>query len=275
LSTVTETGQKTASMTDETPIPITASDLTALRGIRHGFFTRKGGVSGGLYASLNIGFGSDDEKTAVVENRRRTMAALDLPEAALTTIYQVHGATAVRATTPWTHADAPKADGLVSNVPGVALGIATADCAPVLFADEKAGVIGACHAGWKGAHGGITDATISAMEELGADRTEIIAVVGPCIAQASYEVGAEFRASFLDLDPAYDRFFESGVRSDKYQFDLPGFVISKLSDAGVAVARWLGRDTKAEEDEFFSYRRTTLNGDKDYGRLLSAIALAD
>ncbi|RVU37953.1 peptidoglycan editing factor PgeF [Hwanghaeella grinnelliae] len=262
-------------MTDETPTPIIASDLAALRGVRHGFFTRKGGVSGGLYASLNIGLGSDDEKSAVVENRRRTMAALDLPEAALTTVYQVHGATAVPATKPWLHADAPKADGIVSNSPGVALGIATADCAPVLFADEKAGVIGACHAGWKGAHGGITDATIAAMETLGAHRTDIIAVVGPCIAQKSYEVGAEFRDSFLDLDSVYDRYFVPGVRQDKYQFDLPGFVISKLENAGIALARWLGRDTKAEEDEFFSYRRTTLNGEKDYGRLLSTIALAD
>jgi len=262
-------------MNTETPTPITDSGLASLRGVRHGFFTRLGGVSGGLYASLNIGFGSDDDKSAVAENRRRAMAALALPEKALTTVYQVHGATAVPAAKPWAHADAPTADGLVTNRPGVALGIATADCAPVLFADEKAGVIGACHAGWKGAHGGITDATISAMEELGARRADIIAVIGPCIAQPSYEVGAEFRASFLELDPAYDRYFEHGVRPDKYQFDLPGFVTAKLKDAGVAQAGWLGRDTKAEEDAFFSYRRTTLNGEKDYGRLLSAIALAD
>lgn len=264
-----------ARMTDNAPNPITDPGLSSLRGLRHGFFTRNGGVSGGLYASLNIGFGSDDEKAAVAENRRRTMEALRLPEAALTTVYQVHGATAVRADTPWAHADAPKADGLVSNTPGVALGIATADCAPVLFADERAGVIGACHAGWKGAHGGITDATIAEMENLGAKRTDIVAVVGPCIAQPSYEVGAEFRAAFLELDPAYDRYFEPGQRPEKYQFDLPGFVTSKLTDAGIGEARWLGRDTKAEDSEFFSYRRTTLNGEKDYGRLLSAIALAD
>ncbi len=262
-------------MSTETPTPITDSGLASLRGVRHGFFTRLGGVSGGIYTSLNIGFGSDDDKSSVTENRRRTMEALGLPEKALTTTYQVHSATAVRAVTPWAHADAPEADGLVTNTPGVALGIATADCAPVLFADEKAGVIGACHAGWKGAHGGISDATISAMEELGARRADIIAVVGPCIAQPSYEVGAEFRASFLDLNTAYDRFFKPGVRPDKFQFDLPGFVTSKLVDAGVAQAGWLGRDTKAEEDEFFSYRRTTLNGEKDYGRLLSAIALTD
>lgn len=262
-------------MSDETPTPITDSDLGALRGIRHGYFTRQGGVSGGLYASLNIGYGSDDDKAAVTENRRRTMAALGLAEGSLTTVYQVHGATAVHAGTPWAHADAPKADGLVSNTPGVALGIATADCAPVLFADEKAGVIGACHAGWKGAHAGITDATIAAMEDLGANRQDIIATVGPCIAQPSYEVGAEFRASFVDLDSTYDRFFAPGVQEDKFQFDLPGFVTSKLEDAGVGQAGWLGRDTRAEEEEFFSYRRTTLNGEKDYGRLLSAIALSD
>ena len=259
----------------ETPTPITDEVLASLRGVKHGFFTRRGGVSAGLYTSLNIGFGSDDETEAVAENRSRTMEALGLPEQALTTVYQVHGATAVPAATPWAHEDAPKADGLVSNTPGVALGIATADCAPVLFADEKAGVIGACHAGWKGAHAGITDATIAAMEALGADRGDIVAVIGPCIAQASYEVGAEFRTAFLELDPAYDRFFAPGVRPEKFQFDLPGYVTSKLDDAGVAQAGWLGRDTKAEEDEFFSYRRTTLNGEKDYGRLLSAIALAD
>ena len=257
------------------PTPITDRDLAALRGIRHGFFTRNGGVSSGLYGSLNIGFGSDDEKQAVTENRRRTMESLNLPETSLTTIYQVHGATAIHAATPWAHADAPKADGLATSTPGVALGIATADCAPVLFADERAGVIGACHAGWKGAHAGITDATIAAMEDLGADRQNIIAVIGPCIAQPSYEVGSEFRASFLELDPAYDRFFMPGSRPEKFQFDLPGFVKTKLEDAGVAQAGWLGRDTKDEETEFFSYRRTTLNGEKDYGRLLSTIALAD
>lgn len=262
-------------MNESSPNALQDEALASRKGVRHGFFTKQGGVSEGLYASLNIGYGSNDDKSSVMENRARAMDTLNLPETALTTVYQVHGNTVATATAPWQHADAPKADGLVTDRPGIALGIATADCAPVLFADSEAGVIGACHAGWKGAHGGVTDTTIEAMEALGAKRDRITATVGPCIAQPSYEVGAEFRDAFLDLNATYDRFFAPGVSTEKSQFDLPGFVTSKLTDAGVGEAQWIGRDTKAEEDLFFSYRRATLKGENDYGRLLSAIVLAD
>ncbi len=260
-------------MTNRRPTPLDDPDLASISGIRHGFFTKQGGVSTGVYASLNIGFGSDDDTAAVTENRARTMQALDLEKTALTTVYQVHGDTVAKVTDPWPHSAAPKADGLVTNRPGAALGIATADCAPVLFADPDAGVIGACHAGWKGALGGITDRTIEGMEELGARRDRVLAVIGPCIAQTSYEVGTEFRDAFLSAAPDNARYFGPGVRADKFQFDLPGYVRDRLDRAGVGEARWIGRDTRAEEDLFFSYRRTTLNGEKDYGRLLSAIAL--
>jgi len=260
-------------MTDSRPTPLEDPDLAEMPGVRHGFFTKRGGVSEGLYTSLNIGFGSDDNAAAVTENRARTMDSLGLDKTALTTVYQVHGTAVAIAKEPWAHSAAPKADGLVTDRPGVALGIATADCAPVLFADADAGVIGACHAGWKGALGGITDKTLDGMEALGARRERILAVVGPCIAQISYEVGAEFRDAFLAEDPAHADYFAPGVKQDKYQFDLPGFVQDRLARAGVGEARWIGRDTRAEEDLFFSYRRTTLNREKDYGRLLSTIVL--
>ena len=260
-------------MTDRPAQFFTDPGLSDVPGISHGFFTKNGGVSSGLYASLNIGFGSGDDRAAVTENRARAMAALDLPAAALTTVYQVHGTTVARVQDPWRHDAAPKADALVTNRPGVALGIATADCAPVLFADLEAQVVGACHAGWKGALGGVTEATIAAMEELGARRNTIRAVVGPCIAQVSYEVGAEFRAAFLERDQDFDRFFAAGAKPEKYQFDLPGFVLHMLGRSGLADACWTGHDTRAEEDLFFSYRRSTLSQEGDYGRLLSSIAI--
>ena len=262
-------------MTNRQPSPLEDRNLASINRIRHGFFTKEGGVSEGLYESLNIGFGSNDDAAAVTENRKRAMQAMELPAQALTTVYQVHGTTVAHATDPWPHSAAPKADGLVTDRPGVALGIATADCAPVLFSDPAAGVVGACHAGWKGALGGITDKTAEAMETLGAKRDRIVAVVGPCIAQVSYEVGAEFRDAFIKEDPDYDRFFEQGTWPEKYQFDLPGFVTYKLENAGLAAVQWVGRDTRAEDDLFFSYRRATLNKEADYGRLLSAIALVE
>jgi polyphenol oxidase len=253
---------------------VTSPRLAQLPVLRHGFFTRQGGVSAGLYASLNCGVGSQDEPAAVAENRSRACATLGLPASALTTVYQVHGDEVLTLEAPLP-ADAPRpqADGMVSATPGVALGILTADCVPVLLADAEARVIGACHAGWKGALGGITDATLRAMRRLGAAPLRITAAIGPSIRQDSYEVGAEFPAAFLAADAANSRFFQPGARAGHFQFDLPGYVAARLAAAGIAVIEDLARDTRSEPDQFFSYRRTTLAKEPDYGRQLSAIAL--
>jgi hypothetical protein len=254
---------------------VTSPMLERLPGLRHGFFTRQGGVSTGLYASLNCGVGSQDAPESVAENRSRASAALGLPAAALTTIYQVHGDEVLDLDAPLpADAPRPKADGMVSAMPGVALGILTADCVPVLLADAQARVIGACHVGWKGALGGITDATLRAMRRLGAAPLRITAAIGPSIQQASYEVGAEFLAAFLAADPANARFFQPGARDGHFQFDLPGYVKARLAAAGIAVIEDLARDTRSEPEQFFSYRRTTLAQEPDYGRQLSAITLA-
>lgn len=254
---------------------VTSPMLGRLPGLRHGFFTRQGGVSTGLYASLNCGVGSGDDTAAVAENRSRACTALGLPAAALTTVYQVHGDEVLTLDAPWpADAPRPKADGLVSATSGVALGILTADCVPVLLADAQARVIGACHAGWKGALGGITDATLRAMRRLGAAPLRIAAAIGPSIRQASYEVGAEFPAAFLAADLANARFFQPGARDGHFQFDLPGYVAARLALAGIATIDDLARDTRSESEHFFSYRRTTLAQEPDYGRQLSAIALA-
>ncbi len=223
---------------------------------RHGFFGRTDGVSTGIFASLNCGPGSGDDRAAVTENRRRVSEALGGP---LLTLYQIHSAEAVVVTEPW--AQGPQADAMATNVPGLALGILTADCAPVLFADSEAGVIGAAHAGWKGALGGVTDAAIAAMEGLGAKRSRIAAAIGPCISQANYETGPEFRARF---DARY---------FDGRQFDLEAYVADRLASAGIATVARLSTCTYAREDEFFSYRRATHRGEKDYGRQISAIVL--
>lgn len=262
-------------MTQPTPeLPkIEAPELTTARGVRHAFFTREGGVSKGLYQSLNCGFGSDDDPANVAENRRRVCDALDVPATALVTPYQVHGTNVVAVEQPWSREAAPKADGLATCVPGIALGILTADCAPVLFADRHAGVIGACHAGWRGALDGIIDATIAAMEDLGAQRSHICASIGPCIAQASYQVGPEFRDQFLANDDCNDGFFK-GDDDGRYRFDLAGYVTERLNHAGVADAGWVGRDTCTEDQQLFSYRRSTHMGESDFGRGLSAIVLA-
>lgn len=241
--------------------------------VGHGFFTRQGGTSEGLYASLNCGPGSDDAPDRVAENRRRAVAALDLPGDTLLTLYQIHSAETVTVTAPWPSGDRPRADAIVTDRTGLVLGILTADCAPVLLADAEAGVIGAAHAGWKGALGGVVASTVAAMETLGARRDRIAAAVGPCISQASYEVGADFRAPFHDQDPANDRFFAAGSRDGHLQFDLQGYVHKRLHDAGIATADVLDEDTRDQEDLFFSYRRACLRGEADYGRQLSAICL--
>jgi len=251
------------------------SALLAAPGLRAAFFTREGGVSEGLYAALNCGYGSGDDADAVRENRRRAMSRLALPANALVTLYQVHSPTVVEVEAPWPPGEAPKADGAVTTRRGVALGILTADCAPVLFADAEAGVIGAAHAGWRGAVTGVLEETVAAMARLGASPTRIRAAIGPCIAQASYEVGPEFHERFLDADPANAALFRPSSRTGHHLFDLAGYVRRRLEPLGLAEIVAAGEDTAAEPERFFSYRRATLAGETDYGRLLSAIALED
>jgi YfiH family protein len=247
--------------------------LTDADGMTHGFFTREGGVSGGIYASLNCGFGSSDDRAAVTQNRTRVAARLGVDDPALRTVHQVHGRTVVQVDgAGWTPTAAPKADAMVTSRPGVALGILTADCAPVLFADPAAGVIGAAHAGWRGALDGVLEATVLAMVGLGANRSRIRAGVGPCIAQASYEVGTDFPAAFLAQDAGNARFFAAG-RDGRHQFDLAGYVAARLRAAGVGMVEVMRVDTYAEPDLCFSFRRATHRGEPDYGRQVSAIAL--
>ena len=253
-----------------TDLPVLTSRLLDLPGIRHAFFTRQGGVSQGLYASLNVGAGSQDDPAAVAENRRR--AAAHFGAAAVVTAYQVHSATALVANGDWP-AGPPQADGVVTATPGVVCGALAADCAPILIADPKARVVAAVHAGWKGALTGVADAAIERMEALGARRADMRAAVGPCIGPASYEVGLEYVQRFTAADRGYQRFFYAGAAPEKRQFDLPGFVLARLQAAGVEACEWIGRDTCAEPDLFFSNRRAFKLGEPDYGRLLSAIVL--
>lgn len=252
---------------------ISAPSLNGAHNISHAFFTREGGVSEGLYASLNGGRGSNDDPVAVLENRRRMTEALGVPEGQLATPYQIHSADVVVAFEPWAKGEAPQADGLVTATRGLALGIATADCGPVLFADPGEGIIGAAHAGWKGALGGVLDETVLAMEKLGARRDSVIAVLGPCIRQPSYEVGAEFVANFHAADAANQRFFRSSANDGKSLFDLGGYITTRLRGIGIGHVADLGFDTYADEARFFSYRRTTHRAEPDYGRLVAAIAL--
>ena len=245
---------------------------TALAGTRHGFCGRRGGVSTGIFASLNTGLGSSDHPAAVAENRRRAVAAV-APGMTLVTAYQVHGSTVVIADPTLADADRPHADGIVTDRRDVVLGILAADCAPVLFADVAAGVVGAAHAGWKGALYGVLPATIAAMEALGARRDRIAAAIGPCIGQASYEVTDAYLAPFIALDPVFARFFASG-RPGRWQFDLEAFVAKRLAVEGLAHIEALGVDTYASSHDYFSYRRATHTGEHDYGRNLSLIALA-
>lgn len=244
---------------------------TTLGPLPHGFLGRRGGVSTGECAGLNVGFGSNDDRDAIAENRRRAVDAL-LPGAELVTVHQVHSAEVVLAEHVWPQDQRPHADAVVTVRPNLLLGILTADCAPVLFADAAAGVIGAAHAGWRGALAGVTDATVEAMEKLGARRDNIHAAVGPCIAQASYEVDEAFRARFLAADPANERFFITGP-SGKPHFGLEAYVVHRLIAAGIGEVEALNLDTYADADRFFSFRRATHRGEADYGRQLSAIAL--
>jgi YfiH family protein len=249
---------------------MTAPFLTAALPAPHGFFTRAGGVSAGRFASLNCSLSGRDDADAVRENRRRAADALNLSPGGLVGLTQVHGIAVATVETPWPETARPEADAMVTNRPGVLLGIVTGDCAPVLFADAEAGVIGAAHAGWRGAVAGVLEATIAAMQALGARR--ITAIVGPCIGQASYEVGPDLRDAVLAHAAEDARHFAPGRREDRWQFDLPGYCVARLNAAG-AEASATGHDTLREEPHFFSYRRATLAGEGPIGHQLSAIAL--
>ena len=241
-----------------------------LDGVAHGFLTREGGVSTGLVAGLNVGRGAGDDGDAVAENRRLAADAV-LPGGRLVTVYQVHSPDCVIVTDPWDEqGERPHADALVTDRPGLILGIVTADCAPVLFADRDAGVIGAAHAGWKGAHGGVIESTVAAMVQLGARRDRIVAAIGPCIGQPSYEVGEDFRANFAPEDA---QFFIPG-KAGHYQFALEHYVERQLRRAGVGTIDPLGLDTYSDPQRFYSYRRATHEGAANYGRQFSLIALA-
>jgi YfiH family protein len=239
--------------------------------VPHGFLGRRGGVSTGDLAGLNTGYGSNDDREAIDENRRLAVEAL-LPEAELATVHQVHSAEVVYAEAPWPHDQRPHVDAMVTDQPGLLLAVLTADCAPVLFADPEAGVVGAAHAGWRGALAGVTDSTIAAMEHLGAGRDRLVAAVGPCIGQPSYEVDEAFRDRFLADDPRNERFFAL-AGSAKPHFDLTGYVVHRLLASGITEVEALRLDTYADADRFYSYRRSTHLGQADYGRQLSAIAV--
>ncbi|HEY2706723.1 MAG TPA: peptidoglycan editing factor PgeF [Caulobacteraceae bacterium] len=247
---------------------LTSPLLSELPGVRHAFFTRQGGASEGLYASLNVGVGSGDDAERVTENRTRAAAALG--GGSLVTCYQVHSAVVV--TAPF-DGPRPQADGVATRTAGLVCGALAADCAPVLIADPEARVVAAVHAGWRGAIGGVVEAGVAAMISLGADRARMTAAVGPCIGPRSYEVGLEFEAEFLAAATANARFFAPGVTPEKRLFDLPAYVLSRLAAAGVPRAEWIGRDTLTDETLFFSNRRAVHRGEPDYGRLLSAITL--
>ena len=244
-------------------------------GLVHGFFTREGGVSQGLYASLNGGLGSSDDPAAVVENRARMANFLGVKPSKLLSLYQIHSADCVTVTEAWPLDQRPRADAMVTNSPGIALGIGTADCGPLLFADRDAGVIGAAHAGWKGAFHGVIESTIEAMETLGASRSRIVAVLGPTISQSAYEVGPEFRTTFLSTDTQSDRFFTPVNERGKCHFNLPAYIVDRLSKARVGRIENLALCTYADEARFFSYRRATHRNEADYGRLIAAIALSE
>ena len=256
-------------MTD-TPAEFLAAP--SLAGLPHGFFTRRGGVSAGRYASLNCSLSGGDDPEAVQRNRARAMRAIGTEPASLSGLFQVHGVDVAVADAPIPHDARPRADGAVTKRPGVTLGIITADCGPVLFADARAGVIGACHAGWRGALAGVLEATIAAMEGLGAHRADITAALGPCIRQPSYEVGADLRDALLAADPEGERFLAPGRREDHWHFDMAGLILARLRAAGIA-AEALPNDTLPDEDRFFSHRRRTLEGGGPIGHQLSAIAL--
>jgi YfiH family protein len=254
--------------------PLQAHTLAQLGGIRHAFFTRAGGVSTGIYASLNAGVGSNDAPQNVAENRARMASALGVRPARLLTCYQIHSPQAVVAVEPWSAEARPRADAIVTAVSGLAIGISTADCGPVLFADAQARVIGAAHAGWRGALAGVTGQTIAAMERLGAARSRIIAALGPMIRQPNYETGTDVRDRFVAADPANARFFRPAAREQHFMFDLAGYVVAHLAAAGIGTIEDIEACTYADANRFFSYRRMTHRGEVDYGRHVNAIVLA-
>jgi YfiH family protein len=256
----------------ESLAPLSSPLLAKLAGVRHGFFTRRGGASSGLYASLNAGRGSRDEPEAVIKNRRRVAAHFSAAPDRLLTAYQIHSATALTADASWGDAR-PQGDAVVTSTPGLICSALAADCAPILLADAQAGVVAATHAGWKGALGGVAEATVAAMTVKGAKPERIVAAVGPCIGPLSYEVGEDFLHAFITEAPEAERFFQPVPSADKRLFDLPGFVLDRLGRAGVGQAEWIGGDTYADEGLFFSNRRAFHRGESDYGRLISAIAL--
>lgn len=253
------------------PDPIRSPLLETSPRIAHGFFTRQGGVSSGIYDSLNVGAGSQDEPANVQENRRRVAGYFDLPVQSLQTLYQVHSPDVVSITAPLS-SPRPQADAMVTNVPGLILGALSADCGPVLFCEAEAGIIGSAHAGWRGALGGVLENTVEAMIALGAERSKIRAVLGPCISQANYEVGAEFMAQFTKIRQDYEQYFADSANQGRKMFDLWRFIVDRLSASGVEASS-LNLCTYADEARFFSYRRTTHRDEPDYGRQIAAIAI--
>jgi polyphenol oxidase len=256
------------------PSMLQAAALSARDGIRHGFFTRAGGVSQGIYATLNGGVGSNDAPDKVAENRARMAAALGVKPDRFLTAYQIHSPTVIVAEQPWTSETRPRADAIVSRTAELAIGISTADCGPLLFADAQARVIGAAHAGWRGALTGVIEATVAAMEQLGARRARIVAALGPAIRQSNYEVGPEFVERFTAADPGNARFFKPSARVNHAMFDLAGYIATRIEKTGIAQFEDLDLCTYAEPERFYSYRRTTQRAEADYGRHVSAIALA-
>ena len=254
--------------------PLHAMELEDLPGIRHGFYTRVGGVSTDIYRGLNCGPGSNDDPSAVELNRTRVAISMNVAPENLMSLYQIHSATAITVTKPWADDARPQADGMATATPGIALGILTADCAPVLFADPRAKVIAAAHAGWRGAVAGVLEATLAQMEQLGAGRADTIAVIGPTISQKKYEVGADLRDTVLAEDEKNSRFFLPSDRDNHWRFGLEAYALHRLKQAGVGVMAGLGECTYADEERFFSYRRTTHRGEADYGRQISCIALS-
>jgi YfiH family protein len=252
---------------------IEAPVLAGVGGVRHAFFTRDGGVSPGIYQSLNAGVGSDDDPGNVATNRARMAASLGVAPERFLTCYQIHSPNVVVAETPWSGEARPRADGIVTDRPGLAIGVSTADCGPVLFADPQARVVGAAHAGWRGALAGVTDSAIAAMERLGAARTRIVAAIGPMIRQPNYEVGPDLMERFVAADPANAGFFVPSARDGHFMFDLAGYVAARLAAAGIGRIDDLGACTYADPGQFYSYRRMTHRGEADYGRHINAIVL--
>lgn len=254
--------------------PIRSEALSGMANVRHGFFTREGGMSSGIYAGLNAGLGSEDDPQTVRENRARIAQWLGRPGAVLSTPHQVHSPDAIVIDRPLDEADRPKADAVVTATPGVIVGVLTADCGPILFADAERGVVAAAHAGWKGAFSGVIENTVDAMVAAGARRDAIRAELGPSIGPVNYEVGPEFEARFVAADPANARFFRPSSREGYFLFDMPAYILSRLSAAGIDAAH-TGHCTYENENLFYSYRRTTHRGEPDYGRQISAIVLDD